>query len=63
MSQQPNRPTARFPLGDIVATPGAIEALQEAKQESLALLRRHQTGGWGSAPFDGIGNCDKVAIR
>ena len=47
MSQQSNRPTARFPLGDIVATPGAIEALREAKQTSLALLVRHQRGDWG----------------
>ena len=48
MSQRSNRPCARFPLGDIVATPGAIEALREAKQTPLALLRRHQRGDWGN---------------
>jgi hypothetical protein len=47
MSQRSNRPCARFPLGDIVATPGAIEALREAKQTPLALLVRHQRGDWG----------------
>jgi hypothetical protein len=47
MSHSPNRPRARFSLGDIVATPGALEALREAKQEPLVLLRWHQRGDWG----------------
>jgi hypothetical protein len=47
MSQPSNRPRARFPLGDIVATPGALAALREAKQTPLALLARHQQGNWG----------------
>ena len=48
MSQSTNRQRARFPLGDIVATPGALDALREAQQEPLELLRRHQTGDWGN---------------
>lgn len=36
-----------FPLGQVVATPGALEALAEAGQTPLALLRRHQAGDWG----------------
>lgn len=47
MSQPTNRPKARFPLGDIVATPGALDALSEAQHEPLELLRRHQAGDWG----------------
>jgi len=47
MSTPTNRPKARFPLGDVVATPGALDALCEAQQEPLELLRRHQTGDWG----------------
>ena len=47
MSTPTNRQRARFPLGDVVATPGALDALREAKQEPLGLLRRHQTGDWG----------------
>ena len=46
MSQPTNR-RPRFPLGDIVATPGALDALREAQQEPLGLLRRHQQGDWG----------------
>lgn len=37
----------RFPLGQVVGTPGAIEALQQAGQDPLALLGRHVQGDWG----------------
>ena len=36
-----------FPLGQVVATPGAIRALEEASTGSNTLLRRHQRGDWG----------------
>ena len=36
-----------FNLGRIVATPGAIDALNEANQEASEFLRRHITGDWG----------------
>jgi len=39
--------TAKFPLGQTVATPGALEALKEASQDPVALLVRHQSGDWG----------------
>lgn len=38
----------RFPLGRVVATPGALAALILARQTPWALLRRHQSGDWGS---------------
>jgi hypothetical protein len=38
---------ARFPLGQIVGTPGALEALEEAGENPAALLKRHVTGDWG----------------
>lgn len=37
----------RFALGRIVATPGALEALDEAGQEWLTFLQRHVGGDWG----------------
>ena len=37
----------KFPLGQIVATPGALEALQIAEQSPAAFLNRHVTGDWG----------------
>jgi hypothetical protein len=40
--------TARFPLGQIVATPGALDALLMAGQTPGTFLRRHVTGDWGN---------------
>lgn len=37
----------RFPLGQIVATPGALDALGTAGNDPLAYIRRHVTGDWG----------------
>src|SRR5581483_5234299 len=37
-----------FPLGRIVATPGALEALQNAGQDARELLARHAAGDWGA---------------
>jgi hypothetical protein len=36
-----------FDLGQTVATPGAIEALQESNLSPSSLLARHQSGDWG----------------
>jgi hypothetical protein len=37
----------RFPLGQIVATPGALDALAEAGERPATLLKRHLNGDWG----------------
>ena len=42
MAKQP-----RFPLGQIVATRGALAALQEAAQTPHEFLARHVVGDWG----------------
>ena len=36
-----------FSLGQLVATPGALESLQEADQSPFEFLTRHVTGDWG----------------
>ena len=36
-----------FPLGQIVATPGALEALEKAQQTPMEFLARHVRGDWG----------------
>jgi hypothetical protein len=38
---------ARFPLGQIVATPGALQALTEASDSPASFLQRHVIGDWG----------------
>ena len=38
---------ALFPLGQVVATPGALSALGGEGIGSEALLQRHVTGDWG----------------
>jgi hypothetical protein len=38
---------AKFPLGRILATPGACEALQAAEQDPLHFLSLHASGAWG----------------
>ncbi len=42
-----NRSLPEFPLGRIVATPGALKALKEGDQSPFAFLERHQAGDWG----------------
>ena len=47
MSDQENVATPKFPLGRIVATPGALKALEDAGETPLPYLSRHSTGDWG----------------
>jgi hypothetical protein len=45
--QAVERGERKFPLGQIVATPGAAEALTRNQQEPTEFLRRHWRGDWG----------------
>lgn len=36
-----------FPLGQVVATPGALAAIEAAGQHPLEFLRRHLGNDWG----------------
>jgi hypothetical protein len=36
-----------FPLGRVVATPGALRALEKAEQQPAEFLDRHANGDWG----------------
>lgn len=42
--------TIYFPLGHLVATPGALELLDQAAVNASDLLQRHQHGDWGNVP-------------
>ena len=43
-----------FPLGQIVATPGALEALESSLQTPAEFLTRHARGDWGDLSADDI---------
>lgn len=38
---------AKFPLGDVMATPGALGALKRTKQSIFEFVYRHAQGDWG----------------
>src|SRR5262249_33704188 len=40
----------RFALGRVVATPGALSALEKAEQLPAEFLDRHVNGDWGDVP-------------
>jgi hypothetical protein len=39
-----------FDLGQVVATPGALAALEKTGQSPMEFLSRHVTGDWGDIP-------------
>jgi hypothetical protein len=40
----------RFALGQVVATPAALNALADAGMHPVELLNRHAAGDWGEVP-------------
>lgn len=51
-----------FDTGRLVATPGALDALERASAPILTLLRRHVTGDWGDvSPGDARLNDEAIA--
>ena len=47
-----NFKTICFPLGQVVATPGALELLDRGAQNAAEFLQRHQSGDWGNVPTE-----------
>ncbi len=45
---------ALFPLGQVVATPGALTALEAADVPAIDYLQRHVTGDWGDLCADDV---------
>ena len=38
----------KLPLGRLLATPGAIDAMLKARQNAAEFLQRHASGDWGT---------------
>ena len=52
---------AKFSMGQVVSTPGALAALEDAGIMPSALLARHQAGDWGVvSPEDGKANAQAL---
>jgi hypothetical protein len=43
-----------FPLGQVVATPGALAAIEKSGQQPGEFLARHVSGDWGEVPPEDI---------
>ena len=43
-----------FTLGQVVATPGALAALEKAGQQPGDFLARHVNGDWGEVPPEDV---------
>jgi hypothetical protein len=48
---------ARFALGKVTITPGAVSALAESSQHAVTFLRRHVHGDWGA-----LGDFDRIEL-
>ena len=55
-SSQPNHhnEAALFPLGRVVATPGALEQCEKCNVSPLSLIGRHHHGDWGNLCADDL---------
>ena len=51
-----------FPLGRIVATPGALEALEQSGQSAHEFLTLHASGNWGELD-DGDRRENELSLR
>ena len=49
-SSSVRRAGPRFKLGRILATPGALEVIADARISIVDLLIRHMSGDWGDLP-------------
>ena len=59
----PTASSPPFPLGQLVATPGAIQAMAAAGQEPAALISRHRRGDWGDLGQDDKRANDRALIE
>ena len=58
-----SRPRPRFPLGSLYATPGALQAMEAARQTPADFLTRHQAGDWGGVCLEDKQANDKAVER
>ena len=63
MNQTTSSNAMLFPLGDLVATPGALSVLEKNGIVPMRLIARHMRGDWGDVPpDDAAANTDALRI-
>ena len=55
-------PTTKFPLGAVVATPAALQALEESGQTPAFFLDRHIIGDWGEVDTEDWQSNDQALL-
>jgi hypothetical protein len=53
----------KFPLGNVVATPGAIEAMNESGQTADFFLDQHAAGNWGTIDAEDWQSNDQALVE
>ena len=53
----------KFSLGQVVATPGALRAMEEAGQSASYFLERHVRGDWGTVDADDARANDEALVQ
>jgi hypothetical protein len=53
----------KFPLGQVVATPGALAVLEESSQSAHEFLQRHQAGDWGQVGKEDSASNDLALVE
>jgi hypothetical protein len=56
-------PDSKFPLGRILATPGALEVLGECGQQASEFFSRHAAGDWGDIHPEDIGLNEQALLH
>lgn len=51
-SKYPAAELPRFPLGQLLSTPGALQLMQDCNIDPLSLLALHVRGAWGVIPTE-----------
>lgn len=52
----------KFPLGQVLATPGALEAMENSGESPASFLSKHVVGDWGIVDSDDKASNDQSLI-